>query len=341
MHLPARHVLQSAFPLEHHTELGRLLHLGTLLERDHRHVVVRELERHAPDSVLPERAVLVRTVQTRHDRRVLAEVDDTLVLLETWHADAHVVVSGDDEAVVTAIADEIRDRVPVMTDPGRIEVTFSDASTGSRTVPIDVQPWSDARDHYPADVRAALDTLMAHAPDLASARRLVLWHGAPGTGKTSAVRALLHSWRRWADAVVVTDPDSLLKDGRYLRRVLLDVDDDDERWRLFVLEDAEALLRKDTGGSVMGKLLNLADGLLGQGLRCLFLITTNEPLGAIHPAVVRPGRCLAQVEFGPLPAAQAAALLARPVDRPMTLAEVMSVAPVETRTEPTAIGQYL
>lgn len=91
----------------------------------------------------------------------------------------------------------------------------------------------------------------------------------------------------------------------------------------------------------MGRLLNLADGLLGQGLRCLFLITTNEQLGRIHPAVVRPGRCLAQVEFGPLPASQAARLLGRPVAVPMTLAEVMAERPVETPETAVAVGQYL
>ena len=334
-------VLHPRYALDNHHELGQYLHLDALLARGHRHVVLRELDRHAPDCVLPERAVVVRTVQGEANRRVLAEVDDALVLLETWKSDAHVWVSGDDEARVAAIADDVKRRVPKQHDERRVEVTFSDAGTGSRTMPLDVRPWPEVRDRYPADVVRALDLLTAHRADVASARRLVLWHGAPGTGKTSAVRALLHAWREWADAVVVTDPEALLRDGRYLRRVLLDADDDDERWRLYVLEDAEALLREQTGGSAMGKLLNLADGLLGQGLRCLFLITTNEPLGAIHPAIVRPGRCLAQVEFGSLPAGQAARLLARPVDRAMTLAEVMGAAPVETLAQPLAVGQYL
>lgn len=335
-------VLHSSFPLEHHHELGRLLHLRALLARGHRHVVVRELERHAPDAVLPERAVVIRTIDGQQQRRVIAEVDDVLVLLETWRADATLVVSADDEQAAIRVADEIAARVPQPAGEGRVEVTFSDACAGPRTVDIDVRPWRDIAGHYPAAVRSALDVLTAYRPEAAAPRRLALWHGAPGTGKTSAVRALLHAWHDWADGVVVTDPDALLKDGRYLRRAVLDADgDDDGRWSVFVLEDAEALLRKDTGGHGMGRLLNLADGLLGQGLRCLFLITTNEPLGRIHPAVVRPGRCLAQVEFGPLPEAQAAALLGRAVGGPMTLAEVMAQAPVEVVEEAAAVGQYL
>ena len=332
--------LLPAFAVEHYADLGQYLHLHALLERGHRHVVVRDLERAAPDTALPERAVVVRTVQGTAHRRVLAQVDDALVLLESWKSAANVYVSGDDEEAVTALADEVKARVPAPYDERRVDVTFSDASTGSRTVALDVRPWAEVRDRYTPQVGTALDALTAHRPDLASARRLVLWHGAPGTGKTSGVRALIHAWRDWADTVVVTDPESLLEGGRYLRRVVLDADDED-RWTLLVLEDAEALLRKETGGSAMGKLLNLADGLLGQGLRCLFLITTNEPLGAIHPAIVRPGRCLAQVEFGALPAPQAARLLGRPVHGPMTLAEVMTAAPVQTPATPVAVGQYL
>ncbi len=84
------------------------------------------------------------------------------------------------------------------------------------------------------------------------------------------------------------------------------------RWRLLVLEDADELLRADAKketGQALSRLLNVADGFLGQGERVLVLITTNEPLGRLHPAVIRPGRCLAEVEFTPLTAAESAAFL--------------------------------
>ncbi len=341
MSIAEHDVLHSSFPLEHHHELGRLLHLRALLARGHRHVVVRDLERHAPDNALPDRAVVLRTVQGQYERRVIAEVGDALVLLESWRAESQAVVSADDEALAAAVLEEIVARVPSAASERRVEVTFTDKCAGLRTVAIDVRPWQEVAGHYADGVRTALEELTRHRADVGSPRRLVLFHGAPGTGKTSAVRALLHAWREWADGVVVTDPDELLRDGQYLRRTVLDADDDDGRWSVFVLEDAETLLRKETGGPSMAKLLNLTDGLLGQGLRCLFLITTNEPLGRLHPAVVRPGRCLAQVEFAPLPATQAAKLLGRAVGGPMTLAEVLVARPVETPAEEVAVGQYL
>ena len=36
----------------------------------------------------------------------------------------------------------------------------------------------------------------------------------------------------------------------------------------------------------------LVDGIVGQSLRVLVLVTTNEPLRRLHPAVVRPGRTM-------------------------------------------------
>jgi hypothetical protein len=41
----------------------------------------------------------------------------------------------------------------------------------------------------------------------------------------------------------------------------------------------------------------------------LVAITTNEDLARLHPAAVRPGRCLAQIEVGRLPRAEAIAWL--------------------------------
>ena len=73
-------------------------------------------------------------------------------------------------------------------------------------------------------------------------RRLILWHGVPGTGKTHALRALAWEWRRWCDFHYVTDPEELFGSPKYMLDVLLDEDDDDSGWRLLILEDTGELL---------------------------------------------------------------------------------------------------
>jgi ATP-dependent 26S proteasome regulatory subunit len=69
---------------------------------------------------------------------------------------------------------------------------------------------------------------------------------------------------------------------------------------VLVLEDCAEMLAPDARrdvGQALSRLLNACDGLIGRGLRLLILITTNEPLEKVHPAIARPGRCAARIEF--------------------------------------------
>ena len=163
--------------------------------------------------------------------------------------------------------------------------------------------------------------------------RLILWRGEPGTGKSHALRALVRAWAPWCSAHFIMDPEELLgRGGAYMLDVLTWDGDDADRWRLLILEDAGELIAADARaitGDALSRLLNVTDGLLGQGTRTMLLITTNEPVGRLHPATRRPGRCLADIEFTPLTRAEANAWLAargreRRVDRPTTLAELFA-----------------
>lgn len=82
-------------------------------------------------------------------------------------------------------------------------------------------------------------------------------------------------------------------------------------------------------------MLNLTDGLIEGLTKILLLVTTNEELGTLHPAVARPGRCAARVEFIPFSSPEAQEWLKRrghsPVDPcPAHLAELY--AAVEARS---------
>lgn len=89
--------------------------------------------------------------------------------------------------------------------------------------------------------------------------------------------------------------------------------------------------------------------MLGQGVNSLILLTTNEPLDALHPALVRPGRALARVGFTRFSSSEGAEWLGEPghagLDEP-TLAELFHrQRPADglgvTHAPPVQVGQYL
>lgn len=124
---------------------------------------------------------------------------------------------------------------------------------------------------------------------------LYLFHGLPGTGKSTYIKHLIHQQSK---QVIFLSPKLASNlDDLGLTEFLLDYPN-----CILVIEDAEDLIlsRDNHHNSKLSFLLNLTDGLLGESLGIQIIATFNTDLKNIDSALLRKGRLTSIYEFKPL-----------------------------------------
>ena len=131
---------------------------------------------------------------------------------------------------------------------------------------------------------------------------IVILHGAPGTGKSSYIRNLIYNLNT---QVLLMDKSvfETVGSAEFSRLIL------DYKNAVVVMEDCESLLTdRESGNGALATLLNMADGIMGDGLGMKFICTFNADLQHIDPAVLRRGRLFLKYEFKNLCAEKTRAL---------------------------------
>ncbi len=307
----------------------------------------RTVSEESTDSVRAAATAMLFEAHTEHEETLVLGWGTCCVHLSlessaTANPWLSVHVAGPDIQAVRGALGDLKELLPTALsdeDEELVEIRFWMGGAYNHAARVDrrlaAPRWTEVSANYPADTRRDLEVAMSDLEGLAQRGRVLLWHGPPGTGKTYAVRALAREHSHVATVDCIVEPELFFSRGaRYLTEVL-DVDDDpdDERWHVLVVEDADELISADAkmrSGQGLSRLLNLADGLFGQAIRVLVLVTTNEPMTSFHPALVRPGRCGSLVSFQRFGAGEAQHWLRRAgsseaVGGPATLAELFAM----------------
>lgn len=225
----------------------------------------------------------------------------------------HVTVSADTDVNAEWYADQFISNLPELPQPrptptDRVLMDFclmNISNGGARTFTreIDAPSWDEIQQNYSAPVVERFGKLLVDGPENINGKVGVLT-GPPGTGKTHLLRCLAREWREHTKFTYVTDPHRLFAESGYLLDLLLG-NFDSTQWNALIIEDAEKYIaaRGETRQSnalqedTLTTLLNLGDGMLGQGFKIKILFTTNAEDGSIDPAVVRRGRCFLNLDI--------------------------------------------
>lgn len=153
---------------------------------------------------------------------------------------------------------------------------------------------------------------------------LYLFHGEPGTGKSTYIKYLIHKVRK--KVIFISPKTAGQLDSINVTPFLLE-----NRNSVLVIEDSEELIasREEIRNSNLSMLLNLTDGLLGESLGIQIIATFNTDVKNIDKALLRKGRLSLIYEFKALDEKRTNLLLNKlgyftKVERGLTVAEIFN-----------------
>jgi hypothetical protein len=262
------------------------------------------------------------------------------LLLEIESEAATIVYASGNEILAQALLDNFKrftKREKLTSDINLIVSYYSSLST----IPVKIKkPILNLRTHYNDD----LEPLHAHILkniNKKGTKGLYLFHGLPGTGKSTYIRFLIHKLKK---KVIFLSPrqGTNLENPEFSEFLIKNEN------AILVIEDAEEMIVSRDGNHISGisTLLNLSDGLLAASLGIQIIATFNTNISNIDRALLRKGRLTALYEFKELSQSKSASLITSlgfvnsSTSKPMALADIynMEETAFNIKPERRAIG---
>jgi hypothetical protein len=219
-----------------------------------------------------------------------------------------------------------------------------------KNVKTDIKKVDNYLDNYNEDFQDVANHIIEKLNEK-NEKGVVLLHGLPGTGKTTFIRQLTKEIR---DKQIIYIPPNFaanIANPDFISFFL------DYTNSILIVEDAENILksRKSGANDSVANLLNISDGLLGDGLKLQILCTFNADLTEIDEALLRDGRLVAEYKFEKLTLEKTKNLIEKvytkdmneteklefmsTIKEPMTIAEVYNFRETKYKTKKqSAIG---
>ncbi len=156
---------------------------------------------------------------------------------------------------------------------------------------------------------------------------IVLFHGDPGTGKTSYIKYLTRLIKEKEILFIPPSMAESLSEPSIIPFLM------EHKNSILIIEDAEKVIsdRKTNGSSVgVSNILNITDGILGDCLNIQIVATFNMSKEKIDQALLRKGRLICEHKFELLSVENSNKLLKhlgkeKTVDKPMSLADIYNI----------------
>jgi ATP-dependent 26S proteasome regulatory subunit len=245
--------------------------------------------------------IRVLKTPTVHDKlcKIISDIDDTCVITQTSSYKTYVNsknfianikidsnsitanMIGEDK-ILLEIIDKISSSFDVVSN--KIDwITSTDMN--STSVPM-IRPKGIHDSSYPF-IKEGVDNFVNSF--LNSSECILVLIGPPGTGKSNFIKYLISESSR--DAIVTYDPKIMQSDSMFAMFV-------EGNYGSLIMEDADTFLSaRSTGNEMMSKLLNVSDGIVSMAGKKIIFSTNLENMNDVDPALLRPGRCFAVLQF--------------------------------------------